>query len=133
MLELSDEEFEKIVGEAIDAIPDEYGKNLSNIAFTFSDEPSPQQRKKLKLRCGQTLFGLYEGIPKTARLSNYSGVLPDKITIFKNPILSVSTTIEDVKRQTHRTVWHEVAHHYGLDHDIIHELERKIISPPETT
>lgn len=130
MFELSDDDFEEIVGKAIDKIPPKYGENLKNVVFTVADMPSPAQRKKLKLRCDQTLFGLYEGIPQTARMTNYSGVLPDKITIFKLPILSVSMTLEDVRWQTDRTVWHEVAHHYGLNHDKIHALERKNIAPP---
>lgn len=126
MIEVSNEEFEKIVGEGIDAIPEEYGNRLSNVAFVVEDQPSQAQRTKMKLTCHQTLFGLYEGIPQTKRNSTYSGVLPDKITIFKLPILAISQTIEDVTKQVKRTVWHEVAHHFGLGHDEIHALERTV-------
>lgn len=125
MIEIDQKLFEQMVSEAIDAIPPLYMEYLDNVAFVVEDNPTPEQRKRLGLRCHQTLFGLYEGIPLTKRGVNYSLVLPDKITIFKQPIESVSYSAEDVKEQIHRTVWHEVAHYYGLDHDRIHALERK--------
>ena len=124
---MEDINFDDLVAEAIDSLPEKYGRGLDNVAFVTEDFPTPAQREKLKLRCHQTLFGLYEGIPRTKRGNNYSGVLPDKITIFRLPILSVSTTPDAVRRQVRRTVWHEVAHHYGLDHGDIHRLENKIV------
>lgn len=125
---MTHEEFETLVSEAIDAIPEPYSSKLSNVAFVIEDDPNPEQRRKLKLRCDTLLFGLYEGIPQTARRSNYSGVLPDKITIFKNPILAVTGgEPERIKKQVHRTVWHEVAHHYGLNHDDIHRKESEAL------
>jgi predicted Zn-dependent protease with MMP-like domain len=124
---LEDVSFDDLVAEAIDALPKKYGEALENVAFVTEDFPNPNQRKKVRLRCDQTLFGLYEGVPRTSRGNNYSGVLPDKITIFRIPILSVSRTLDDVKKQVKRTVWHEVAHHYGLGHDEIHRLEASIL------
>ena len=94
------------------------------IAFLVEDEPSPQQRKQLGLRCNQTLFGLYEGVPLPKRMGTVK-ITPDIITIFKKPIEQYSNSLEDVKKQVIHTVWHEVAHYFGLDHDRIHELERK--------
>jgi predicted Zn-dependent protease with MMP-like domain len=73
---------------------------------------------------GLTLYGLYEGIPLTQRTNNYSGVLPDKITIFRLPILAGASTRAEVVKQVKNTVWHEVAHHFGLAHDRIRELEK---------
>ncbi len=122
---IDDETFSQMIDRAMDELPQEYIKNLDNVAITYEDEPSPEQRKKLELRCHQTLFGLYEGIPKTKRGIGYNLVIPDRITIFKNPIVHSSSSLEDVKRQVKHTLWHEIAHHYGLDHDRIHELERK--------
>lgn len=122
MVHTSQEEFEQIVGEAMDAIPDKYYKLIQNIVFVAEDNPSPEQRQKLKLRCDQSLYGLYEGIPLGKRGNNYNLVLPDKITIFKNPIEMTSNSIEGLKKQVHKTVWHEVAHYFGLSHEDMAKL-----------
>lgn len=125
MLNISNEQFEAFVSESIDSLPSQYIDNMKNVAIVIEDEPTDEQRKQLHLVNGVTLFGLYEGIPLTRRNGNYSLVLPDKITIFKNPITENSRDIESLKEQIKRTVWHEIAHHYGLDHDRINELENK--------
>lgn len=124
-MEISDEQFEQVINESMDELPQEYIERLDNVAITFDDDPSQEQRQKLKLRCHETLFGLYEGIPLTKRNSAYSLVLPDKITIFKNPILHASPDMASLKIQVKHTLWHEIAHYYGLDHDRIHEIEQR--------
>jgi len=124
MIEMSDAEFDRIISEAMDTLPEKYMSRLNNVLITYEDEPSPEQREKLKLACNQTLFGLYEGIPLTQRGSGYNLVLPDRITLFKNPILHASSSLAAFKEQVRHTLWHEVAHYFGLDHDRIHELER---------
>lgn len=93
MIALSQEVFEQIVGEAMDAQPEKYMLRLKNVVFVVDDDPTPEQRTKLHLHNNQTLWGLYEGIPQTARGNSYNLVLPDKITIFKNPILASSNTL----------------------------------------
>ncbi len=125
MYTTDDEGFEKIVAWAIDDLPKEYIDNLNNVAITIEDLPTPEQRIKQKLRPNQTLFGLYEGIPRTARGNGYNLVIPDRITIFKKPLEAWSSSIQDLMMRVRNTVWHEIAHHYGLGHDRIHELERK--------
>ena len=125
MIELTDEAFEAIIADALDTLPERYLNHVNNVAIVWEKEPTPAQREKLKLRGDQSLYGLYEGIPLTQRNNNYSMVLPDKITIFKNPTLYFAHSIEDVKKQVKNTLWHEIAHHYGLGHDRIHELEGK--------
>lgn len=124
MYQIDEKAFEKIVGEAMDAIPPKYLKHLNNVAFVVEDEPNGEQRRKLGLRGTQSLYGLYEGIPLTSRGTNYSLVLPDKITIFKRPIEESSQNLAGLRDQVHRTVWHEVAHYYGLGHERISELEK---------
>lgn len=121
-VELAD--FQKLVEDAIDAIPTKYADHIKNVAFVVEDEPSPQQRQKLQLSRHQTLFGLYEGIPITRR-TNYNLVLPDKITIFRHPIEWASHDRASLKAQIKETVWHEVAHYFGLDHGQIRDLENK--------
>lgn len=122
---VSQEEFERLVGQAIDAIPDGYAKNIKNLAFVVEDLPTPEQRVKLNLHPNESLFGLYEGVPLTRRSGGYNLVLPDKITIFKRPMEMSVNSLPDLKAQIKHTIWHEVAHYYGLDHARIHELEDK--------
>lgn len=124
-VEVADEEFEKLLGEAIDAIPPPFSDHLQNVAFILEGDPTPEQRLKLNLYPNETLFGLYEGIPLPQRGGNLK-ILPDKITVFKNPLMSVSRSRAELIDKIHHTVWHEVAHYYGLDHRRIHELEGQI-------
>lgn len=124
MFEISDDQFSQMISKAMDELPQKYIERLNNVAITYEDDPSPEQREKLKLRCDQTLFGLYEGIPLTKRGAGYNMVLPDKITIFKLPILQASQSIEQIFAQVKHTLWHEIAHFFGLDHDRIHLIER---------
>jgi predicted Zn-dependent protease with MMP-like domain len=126
MIQINDEEFEELVSEAIDAIPPLYQKHLQNVAFLIEDQPTAEQRIKLNLYPNETLFGLYEGVPLPGRYGA-TKLLPDKITIFKNPALFVSTTEKELREHLRHTIWHEVAHYYGLDHKRIHELEQKQI------
>ena len=125
MIELRIEQFEQLVRIAIDHIPEQYGKRISNVAFVVEDEPDEHQRTKLKLRSDQSLYGLYEGVPLTKRGSGYNLVVPDKITVFRLPILASSMTMQDVENRVYETVWHEVAHYFGLDHERIHKLQSK--------
>jgi predicted Zn-dependent protease with MMP-like domain len=110
---MSDEEFEKLVGEGLDSLPEEFAKRLENVSVTIAEYPTSYQLRKMKLPPWGLLFGLYEGVPQTRR-GNYTAVLPDKITIFKNSILRVSDTPEAVKAQVRATVIHEIGHHFGL-------------------
>lgn len=125
LAEITDEQFAQLVGEALDELPAKYTDNMNNVAIVYEDDPTPLQREELKLHCDESLFGLYQGIPLTQRGMNYNLVMPDKITIFKNPLISVSPDLQTLKKQIKHTLWHEIAHHFGLDHDRIHELERR--------
>lgn len=97
-------------------LPQRYIAGLENIAIVMADEPTEQQRVKMKLDDQHLLLGLYEGVPLTQRGSGWSGMLPDKITLFKYPILAVSHTETALFEQIKRTLWHEMAHFYGLSH-----------------
>ncbi len=122
-MQVSHHDFERLVQSAVDAIPEKYGKHIRNLAFVVEDHPSPLQQAKLHLVEGQLLFGLYEGIPLTKRSQGYNLVLPDKITIFREPIAAMSPNTGALRQLVNKTVWHEVAHYFGLDHDQIHALE----------
>ncbi len=125
MLSISDATFDAIISKSMDELPKQYIERLDNVLITYEDEPSAGQRKKLRLRCNESLFGLYEGVPLTKRGAGYTMVLPDRITIFKNPILAHAFDMDSFKAQVKHTLWHEIAHYYGLDHDRIHFLENK--------
>lgn len=107
----------------MDELPEKYMSRLDNVAIIYEDEPTLDQRQKLKLRCNETLFGLYEGIPLPQRGAGYSLVLPDKITLFKHPLVAATQGMDGLKAQIKHTLWHEIAHHFGLNHDRIHHLE----------
>lgn len=125
MTELTDELFDTLITKAMDELPQEYIRGLQNVAIVMADEPDDVQREKIKLMPGHLLLGLYEGVPLTRRTGNEPGLLPDKITLFKNPILMVSRDESALFEQIKRTLWHEIAHYYGLDHDRIDHLERR--------
>ncbi len=125
MPELTDERFDQLISKAMDELPQEYIHGLQNVAIVMADEPDAVQREKLKLRHNHLLLGLYEGVPRTARTGNEAGLLPDKITLFKYPIMAVSNGEDGLFEQIKRTLWHEIAHYYGLDHDRIDYLESK--------
>jgi predicted Zn-dependent protease with MMP-like domain len=120
---ITDENFAALIARAMDELPPKYIQGLDNVVVTYEDEPNEQQRRELQLRGDQSLFGLYQGIPLTKRGAGYNLVLPDKITIFKLPMLSATYDEVSLYRQVKHTLWHEIAHFYGLDHDRIHEIE----------
>jgi predicted Zn-dependent protease with MMP-like domain len=121
----TDEHFANLMTSALDELPEKYTSKLQNVVITYEDEPTGDQRDKLKLACNQTLYGLYEGIPLTQRGNGFSGQLPDKITLFKLPLFFSSKDEKDFRAKIKHTLWHEIAHYFGLDHGRIHELESK--------
>ena len=123
MIQVSDQEFESLIGQALDELPEKYVKRLlEHVVVTWDYQPSPEQRQHLKLRHDQSLFGLYQGVPLTQRYVGGTPVLPDKITIFKQPLEHYCDDLPTLKEQVKKTVWHEMAHYFGLDHKRIHEL-----------
>ena len=123
MIEISDEAFSALIAEVMDELPREHMDAVKNVAIVYADEPTPEQREKLRLRDDQSLFGLYEGVP-LARRQGMTNLPPDKITIFKNPVLAYVDSYDQLRRQVKHTVWHEIAHYFGLDHPAIHALEK---------
>ena len=111
MVDVSAERFEELVGDALDAIPPELGRLMSNVAVVVADQPR-----------ARGLLGLYEGVPLTARGIDYHSVLPDKITVFRATICALCKTEDEVVEQVRITVVHEVAHHFGIDDDRLTEL-----------
>ena len=120
---MSDDDFNRLITRAMDELPQKYIKGLENVAVVMADEPTDEQATKIKLGEDKLLLGLYEGIPLTKRGNNYSFVLPDKITLFKNHLVLASENDNELFENIKRTLWHEIAHYYGLNHKRIHELE----------
>lgn len=113
MVDLTPEEFDGLVGRALDTIPARLAKAMDNVAVFVEDEPPDD---------APGLLGLYEGIPLTERDGWYAGVLPDRITIFAGPLMRRCATRDEVVEQVRITVVHEVAHHFGIDDDELDEL-----------
>jgi predicted Zn-dependent protease with MMP-like domain len=111
-VEMSPERFEELVGEALDEVPAELLSIMNNVVFLVEDEPAD----------GSDLLGLYEGTALTDRGWDYAGVLPDRITIYRLPTLRVCDTEDDVVDEVAITVVHEIAHHFGIAEERLHEL-----------
>ena len=124
---MNKKDFEELVERGIMAIPKKFLRKLDNVAIVIEDEPTPAQKKKLNIYTNWTLLGLYEGIPQAGRGENYNAVLPDKITIFQKPIERDAQDEEDLKEIVKNTVWHEIAHHFGMSETQVRQTEIKRI------
>jgi predicted Zn-dependent protease with MMP-like domain len=117
-MRLSRRQFEALVAEALDAIPEGLARLMDNVVVVVEDWPTDEQRGE-----HETLFGYYEGTALTERSPlYYSGVMPDRITIFRGPLCEAFETEEDLIDEVYVTVVHEVAHHFGIDDDRLTEL-----------
>jgi predicted Zn-dependent protease with MMP-like domain len=122
VIEISDEQFDEFINDALDSLPGEHVKQIENIAILRQDDPTAEQVQKLQLRDDQLLFGLYEGVPLSER-QGQTRILPDKITLFKHPLCRTATTMPGLREQIRHTLWHEIGHYYGLNHAQIRKLE----------
>ncbi len=122
-MQLTDDQFDQLISNAMDELPQEYIRGLENVVIVQADDPTPEQLEKMKVDPHHVLLGLYEGTPLTQRGSGFSGMLPDKITLFKHPILAVVSNDDELREQIKRTLWHEIAHYYGLNHSHIDKLQ----------
>ena len=111
VIEVEPEHFEEMVVNALDGLPDELARLMSNVAVLVEHSPGPPG-----------LLGLYQGIPLTNRSTSYAGVLPDHITIYSQAICAICRSEQEVADQVRRTVIHEIAHHFGIDDQRLDEL-----------
>jgi predicted Zn-dependent protease with MMP-like domain len=108
-------DFEELVQDALDALPDDLRERMSNVVVVVEDEPP----------VGRPLLGLYQGVPLTRRSGGYNGALPDKITIFRGPLERIAgLDPERLRREVRRVVLHEVAHHFGISDARLVEIDR---------
>ncbi len=109
--------FEELVEEALAGLPDQIRAWLDNVAIIVAERPTPEHLVQAGLPPGALLLGLYVGVPKTRRGFTYGEIMPDRILIFRQPILQVCRTPAQVRDQVRRTVLHEIGHHFGLDEE----------------
>ena len=114
--------FERLVHKALRHIPPDLRAMMDNIAIIVESEPTPEHLAAVNLPPGETLLGLYQGVPLTERGSGYTFALPDKITIFQRPIEAMCRSDQEIVWQIRRTVIHEVAHHFGISDERLREL-----------
>lgn len=112
-IDIGAEQFERLVSDALDEVPAELMSLVENLVVLVEDDPPPDV---------PDLLGLYDGVPLTDRDTSYGVALPDRILIFRRPILAICDSYADVVDEVHITVVHEIAHHFGIEDDRLHEL-----------
>lgn len=112
-IEMTDDEFDRLVQEAIDQVPAQLAGLLDNVVIMVEDWPPPDD---------PDLLGYYDGVPLTERDGAYAGALPDRIVIFRHPTLRICQDPDEVVREVGITVVHEIAHFFGIDDEQLHEL-----------
>lgn len=122
---MSPQEFDKLVERACARIPGRFRRRLENIEFMVEAEPSARQLAAARVPPGSTLLGLYEGRPLTRRSVFDNFVMPDKIIIFQGPHERMARTPAHLEELVQQTVWHEVAHYFGMDERRVRAAERK--------
>jgi predicted Zn-dependent protease with MMP-like domain len=121
-MRLSRAGFEALVAEALDNLPGEFQEKMENVDVVIRDWPSRTELGRAGLGRGQTLFGLYEGVPLTRRTGSYGLVLPDKITIYQGPIELYCRSADEIRDKVRQVVLHELGHHFGIPEERLREL-----------
>lgn len=119
-------DFEELVEKGILLIPTKFRRLMKNVDVIIDDYPNQEQLNKSDIKPGHTLLGLYEGIPQTQRTTDYANVLPDKITIFQKPIEMMAHDPISIEKLVAETVWHEIAHHFGLNEQEIKNAKKHV-------
>jgi predicted Zn-dependent protease with MMP-like domain len=119
---ITPEHFEELVAQAVEELPDLFFDRLENVAIVVEDWPDHNALASVGVKSRTDLLGLYHGIPHTERTSGYNLVMPDKISIYRRPILMRCHTDDEVCEMVGRVVRHEIAHHFGIDDDRLIEI-----------
>ena len=116
--------FRRLVSRALEDLPDEFRERMNNVELLVAPLPTREQEAAAEGDEEEgLLMGLYEGIPLTERTSSYGGVLPDRITLFQDNIEAVCETPDEIVEEIRKTVLHEIAHHFGIGEELLHELD----------
>lgn len=119
------DDFERLVEEAWETIPENFREQFSNLTVLVEDEPSAEHLASAGVPPSHTLLGLYQGIPLSQRGWNYNMALPDQVTIFQGPIERAARSRREIPRIVYETLWHELAHHLGMDEKEVRQAERR--------
>jgi predicted Zn-dependent protease with MMP-like domain len=114
--------FERFVAEAIETLPELFREKMDNVEVVVEEWPDRETMQRAGVRHPGELLGIYHGVPQTKRTHDYGLVLPDKISIYRQPILLRCRTLEEVRQTVRRVVRHELAHHFGIDDDRLREI-----------
>ena len=117
--------FQDLVDEAWERIPERFRERFENVAIFIEDEPRAEHFRAASTPRDHTLLGLYQGVPLDRRGWGYSMALPDQVTLFQGPIERAARSTRDVPRVIYETLWHELAHHLGMDEDEVRAAERR--------
>ena len=123
--DMDTEAFERMVAEALDGVPEPFRRYLDTVEVIVEPEPTSRQRRSMGLRPRDTLYGLYEGMTVPQRLSSAGGVhgaLPSLVTLFRRPLAGDFPDEEELRREVRRTLFHELAHHFGIEDERLEEL-----------
>jgi len=114
---LSRAEFEKLVTQAVDSLPENFLERLENAEVVVEDEPTEEDLDLAGIEPGGTLLGLYHGVPQSQRGPLYGNLLPDRIVIYRRPIEAMARDRQQIRKEIRITLMHEIGHHFGLDED----------------
>jgi predicted Zn-dependent protease with MMP-like domain len=120
-MRLDSHQFEQLVNEALEELPDEIASRMENVQLVIEDEPDEETAADADTD-PENLLGLYQGVPLTERDSSYFGVLPDRIALYRRNLVRISRNTKELRAAVRRTVIHEIAHHFGIDDDRLTEL-----------
>lgn len=123
-MEIDIQKFDELVDDVWQNIPQEFRDQIDNAAIVIEPEPTQEQLRRMKIK--GILLGLFEGVPKTVWGQHGSGIVPSKITIFRNPILYVSKSLKDLKITIHVVLMHEIAHYFGYNDNDMFIMDKKM-------
>ena len=123
-MKVNEKEFEELVSEAVNSLPEKFKEKMENIAIAIEDFPSRELLTEMKIKSPYGLLGLYRGVPYSRRGIWYRNVLPDKIIIFKKPIEIRCRNKEEIKYSVRKVVIHEIGHYFGLGEMDLRKIER---------
>jgi len=124
-MEMDRERFEALVEDAWENIPDEFRQKFANVAIFVEQEPSDEQLVAAGVARGHTLLGLYQGVPLLRRGHGYTMAMPDRVTLFQGPIERAAPSNRDIAQIIYDTLWHELAHHLGMNEKEVRAAERR--------
>jgi len=125
IMDMQQADFEELVDQAVLELPEHIRQKMDNVEIIIEERASVEQLTKVGLRSADSLLGLYQGVPQTAWGRGFGNILPDKISIFQQPIEKLAKSDKEIVDLVKNTVWHEIAHHFGFSEKGVRKLEAK--------